>query len=141
MGFFLWEQALYYHIGFMINAIQIVGFWVVAFPRYLLCYVSLMFFLLSIIVFLDICSSVVKSRSRFLSLVLVDYMSLWIYKFFYMVSEQNCFLGWDFVEKLWEFLCKSFRNKLHIWIPWENIPKFKKQIGWIRVWMREISLI
>ena len=122
-----------------------MGFWVVAFPRYLLCYVPLMFFLLSIIVLLDIlCASIVKSRTRFLSLALVDCMKLRIYRFFYMVSKQDCFLGQEFTKNFWEYMWKIFRNKFHISIPCENIPKFKKKLaesefGWGRYRWFKIS--
>jgi len=61
LGLFLWENTLFYHPRFFINAIKILGFWVVAFPAYLLCYVPLIIFLLFIIVFLDVSKRNIQS--------------------------------------------------------------------------------
>jgi len=112
---------------FWINTKQIVGFLVVAFPRHLLCYVPLILFLYWLLFSQCLWASTVKIRIRFLSLTLTNCISLWIYKIFYMVSNKDCFLGREFLGKIWEFICKMFRSKLHIWVPWENIPKFKKK--------------
>ena len=61
---------------FVINRKEIAGFGTVAFPGYLLCYVPWILFLYSLLFARCLWASAVKSRSRFLSLVLVDYMSL-----------------------------------------------------------------
>ena len=109
---FSWENNYCnFILIFLINTKQIVGFWVMVFPGYLLCYVPLILFLYWLLFARCLWASVVKSRSRLLSLVLVDYMSLWIYRIVYIISEQDYFLGREFVETFWEFMCKIFKNK------------------------------
>ena len=70
-------------LDFWFNEIEIVGFWAVAFPRYLLCYVPLIIFLYWLLFSWCLWAFTVKSRSRFLSLALANCISLWIYRFFY----------------------------------------------------------
>ena len=56
-GIVLVRTSFVYSLIFMIYEIQIVGFWAVAFPIYILCYVPWIYLLLVHIVFIDLLAS------------------------------------------------------------------------------------
>jgi len=97
---------------FQINTNKIVGFWVVAFPGYLLCYVPLILFLYWLLFVLCLWASIVKSRSRFLLLVFSRLHELVnLYVFLHGIGER-LFFGLRVCREFLRIYVQNFQKQI-----------------------------